>query len=55
MDEEEQPAVTGQSQGTGNAEVTDTLQSILLTRMFLFLRNLSESEEFEDVEVIFED
>lgn len=54
MDEEEQPAVTGQSQGTGNAEVTDTLQSILDQNVSVSQKP-SESEEFEDVEVIFED
>lgn len=54
MDEEEQSAVSGQSQGTGNVEVTDTLQGILDQNASVSQRP-SDSEEFEDVEVIFED
>lgn len=54
MEEEEQPAVYGQDQETGNVEVTDTLQGILDQNISV-TQNSSKTEEMEDVEVVFED
>lgn len=54
MEEEEQPAVSGQDQETGNVEVTDTLQGILDQNISV-TQNSSKTEEMEDIEVVFED
>lgn len=54
MEEEEQPAVSEGDRETGNVEVTDTLQGILDQNISV-TQSASKAEEFEDIEVIFED
>ena len=54
MEEDEQTAVSEEDRETGNVEVTDTLQGILDQNISV-TQSTSKAEEFEDIEVIFED
>lgn len=54
MEENEQTAVSEEDRETGNVEVTDTLQGILDQNISV-TQSTSKAEEFEDIEVIFED
>lgn len=54
MEEDEQTAVSEEDRKTGNVEVTDTLQGILDQNISV-TQSTSKAEEFEDIEVIFED
>ena len=54
MEEDEQTAVSEEDRETGNVEVTDTLQGILDQNISV-TQSPSKAEEFEDIEVIFED
>lgn len=54
MEEDEQTAVSEEDREIGNVEVTDTLQGILDQNISV-TQSTSKAEEFEDIEVIFED
>lgn len=54
MEEDEQTVVSEEDRETGNVEVTDTLQGILDQNISV-TQSTSKAEEFEDIEVIFED
>lgn len=54
MEEDEPTAVSEEDRETGNVEVTDTLQGILDQNISV-TQSTSKAEEFEDIEVIFED
>lgn len=54
MEEDEQTVVFEEDRETGNVEVTDTLQGILDQNISV-TQSTSKAEEFEDIEVIFED
>ena len=54
MEEDEQTAVSEEDRETGNVEVTDTLQGILDQNISV-TQSTSKAEEFEDIEVVFED
>lgn len=54
MEEDEQTVVSEENRETGNVEVTDTLQGILDQNISV-TQSTSKAEEFEDIEVIFED
>lgn len=54
MEEDEQIVVSEEDRETGNVEVTDTLQGILDQNISV-TQSTSKAEEFEDIEVIFED
>lgn len=53
MEEDEQTVVSEEDRETGNVEVTDTLQGILDQNISV-TQSTSKAEEFEDIEVIFE-
>lgn len=54
MEEDEQTVVSEEDRETGNVEVTDTLQ-VILDQNISVTQSTSKAEEFEDIEVIFED
>lgn len=54
MEEDEQTVVSEEDRETGNVEVTDTLQGILDQNISV-TQSTSKAEEFEDIEVVFED
>lgn len=54
MEEDDQTVVSEEDRETGNVEVTDTLQGILDQNISV-TQSTSKAEEFEDIEVIFED
>ena len=54
MEEDEQTVVSEEDRETGNVEVTDTLQGIIDQNISV-TQSTSKAEEFEDIEVIFED
>lgn len=54
MEEDEQTVVSEEDRETGNVEMTDTLQGILDQNISV-TQSTSKAEEFEDIEVIFED
>ena len=54
MEEDEQTVVSEEDRETGNVEVPDTLQGILDQNISV-TQSTSKAEEFEDIEVIFED
>ena len=54
MEEDEQTVVSEENRETGNVEGTDTLQGILDQNISV-TQSTSKAEEFEDIEVIFED
>lgn len=54
MEEDEQTVVSEEDRETGNVEMTDTLQGILDQNISV-TQSTSKAEEFEDIEVVFED